>query len=385
MHGGNLRLAQERYGRKTFIDLSANINPFGPPPGVWQALQEGMADIVHYPDTQCKELIEALAARFGLPQDWIIAGNGAGELIFNVVWALRPRQVLIPLPAFSEYERAARAWGANVRHLPLGAGGWQSLPGNGSSAGAASGESPASFERDREVLQAFWSKSLRGGDMVFLCTPHNPTGSAMTPLQLETALEAAAIHNCTVVVDESFYDFLPDAERWSARRYLHECRHLIVLYSLTKFYSIPGLRLGAAFAHPETIQALNRVRDPWSVNCLAQRAGVLALKDDCFADAARERLAAAKAYFYAEFARRSFPRLTLLPTTVNFALIELREWSASEFTDQLARRGVLVRDCSNFQSLPGNYVRVAIKDIPSMKAFLDAVELLEKDESRCPA
>ena len=124
MHGGNLRRAQELYDLDSFIDLSANINPFGPPPGVWESLQQGLADIVNYPDPESRILIKTLAKHLGIQTESIMVGNGAGDLIFTIVQALKPKKVAIPIPTFSEYERAARSVGSEVSYIPLGPEGW---------------------------------------------------------------------------------------------------------------------------------------------------------------------------------------------------------------------------------------------------------------------
>ena len=124
MHGGNLRRAQELYSLATFIDLSANINPFGPPPEVWASIQQGMVDIVNYPDPESCALRQSLSNHLRIPTDSIMVGNGAGDLIFTIVQALKPKKVAIPLPTFSEYERAALSVGAEVSYIPLGPEGW---------------------------------------------------------------------------------------------------------------------------------------------------------------------------------------------------------------------------------------------------------------------
>lgn len=360
MHGGNLRRAQELYGLNSFIDLSANINPFGPPPGVWESLQHAMSEIVHYPDPESQVFRKILSSQLGLPTEKIMVGNGAGELIFTIVQALKPKKVVIPVPSFSEYERAAHSIGAEVNYIYLGPEGWQKLNCR---------TSESTNERNKRV-DGMLRDLLTGCDLLFLCSPHNPTGSVLEEDTLEQILRLTKELRCRVLFDESFLDFLPDESRTSARNYMSNNEHLIVLYSLTKFYSIPGLRLGTVFAPQSLLACFEHYRDPWSVNVLAQYAGIAALQDLSYPDDAREKLQESRAYFYLEFARANFSDLRLWPTTVNFALIEVLDHRSGDLIQHLGRLGIMVRDCSNFAGLPSNFIRVAIKDVLVMQQLI---------------
>nr|WP_041276455.1 threonine-phosphate decarboxylase CobD [Desulfosporosinus acidiphilus] len=352
MHGGNLRKAQENFGQREFVDLSANINPFGPPQGVWDCLKESLKEIVSYPDPECLALRTTLAGQLGLPLEEIMVGNGAGELIFTIVNALKPRKVAIPLPTFSEYERAAYSVGAQVSYIPLGAEGWNGYH----------------FSEEQ------WKEYLRECDLLFLCSPHNPTGSILQEKTFESILKLSSEMGCKILFDESFFDFLPEGQYKSARSYLTRHKHLIVLYSLTKFYSIPGLRLGAAYASRSMLDRFEGYRDPWSVNVLAQKAGISALMDQSYSRDVRHKIEESRSYFYQQFESLGFTQLKLLPTTVNFSLLEILDSSISKLIQYLGERGILVRDCRNFAGLEGNFIRVAIKDISAMKKLLEALK-----------
>lgn len=369
MHGGNLRWAKEHYGLEEFVDLSANINPFGPPEGVFERLQEGLPQIVHYPDPESKALRRKLSDLTGVPYDMIMVGNGAGELIYTLMQALRPKKVLIPLPAFSEYARAAAAVQAEISYWPLGATGWETI-------------SNASTPEESAALAATWEKALQGIGVLFLCSPHNPTGTLLSQQGFSVIMQAAQKEGCQVIFDESFYDFLPDDVRWSAREFLSRFSNLSVLFSLTKFYSLPGLRLGTVFAQAELLRALAGVRDPWSVNVLAQEAGLSALEDRKFSQRVRERLKESKGFFYQSFQDSGFVRWQLRPSRTNFALIEVRNQRATDLTERLGRKGILVRDCSSFAGLDGEFVRVAIKDKESMAQFLQALKDIQVELNR---
>jgi len=365
MHGGNLRRAQEIYGLTSFIDLSANINPFGPPPAVWPALQQGMPEIVHYPDPESQALRKTLSSHVGLPVEMIMVGNGAGELIFTIVQALKPNKVVIPIPTFSEYERAARAVGADVNYIPLGPEGWEKF-------NLLAGTS--ANEEDKGDTERKWRAYLEGCDLLFLCSPHNPSGSILKKGTFERILRLTKELGCRILFDESFLDFLPDESRKSTRAYLEGNDHLIVLYSLTKFYSLPGLRLGTVFAQESLLALFEQYRDPWSVNVLAQYAGIAVLEDLNYSNEVREKLNESRAYFYREFAQSNFLELRLWPSTVNFALIEILNHTSQALIEHLGRLGILVRDCSSFTGLPGEFIRVAIKDIFVMQRLIDGLK-----------
>lgn len=361
MHGGNLREAREKYGRGQFTDLSANINPFGPPEGVWQTLIEALPEITHYPDPEYKRLTQALAGHFQLSPEQVLVGNGAGELLFTLTLALQPKKVLIPMPGFSEYEKAAQAVNAEIQPLILGDEGWDSLPG-------------VELLEERLKFIDLWRKALEGCDLLYLNSPHNPTGSVLKSEQLQLILQIAQELDCWVMFDESFYEFLNDDERWSAKEFLLQNLKLIVLYSMTKFFSIPGLRLGALFAQPEILERVRKFRDPWSVNVLAEVAGVQALNDAAFPSQVRQKLNESRDFFYNEFKAANFSSLTLHRTTVNFALIEIKDRTAVEVVEELGVFGVLVRNCNTFIGLERQYIRVAIKDKDSMGRLIEGLK-----------
>ena len=373
MHGGNLRRAQELYGLASFIDLSANINPFGPPPGVWESIQQGMRDIVNYPDPESQVLRKTLSNHLGIPTESIMVGNGAGDLIFTIVQALKPKKVAIPIPTFSEYERAARSVGAEVSYIPLGPEGWAKF---------SQLDRNSENSRDERGVEQQWREFLQGCDLLFLCSPHNPTGSLLDKDLFERILRLTKEVGCRIIFDESFIDFLPDELRQSTRTYLKTNEHLIVLYSLTKFYSLPGLRLGTVFAHKSLLATFDQYRDPWSVNVLAQHAGIAALEDLKFPDDVREKLRESKSIFYQEFALCGFSNLRLWPTTVNFALIEVLNHTSGELIQHLGGQGILIRDCSNFTGLPGNFMRVAIKDIFVMQRLIEGLKTYYFEEEQ---
>ena len=338
-HGGNLRLAQARYGIEAgrILDFSANINPYGPSKAVLQALAQSLADVRHYPDPDCGLLRQSVAGHLGVPVDQVLPGNGASELIYLLARVLAWRRALIIQPTFSEYAAAVLAAGGQVREV---------------TARAAAGFVPS--------LTAV-AAALPGCDVLFCCQPNNPTGQLMDPAVLAELAGMTRQQGVSLVVDEAFLDFVPERAAYSALAILPHHPGLMVLYSLTKILAIPGLRLGALIAAPAILRRLQAARDPWSVNSLAQVAGVAGLQErahlaEGVAQVGRDREGLLKRL-------EGLPGVKALPGRANFLLLDIGEsgYASAELVDAMGQRGILVRDCGNFPGLEHGYIRVAVR------------------------
>lgn len=142
---------------------------------------------------------------------------------------------------------------------------------------------------------------------------------------------------------------------------------------MTKFYALPGLRLGAVFATPKILNQVKEHRDPWAVNILAEEAGIVAIEDQEYPDRVRRLLRESKDYFFQSFEQANLTHFSLLPSSVNFALIKILKGQSKDIVGELGKQGILVRDCGSFQGLEGEFIRVAIKDILSMQALIDGM------------
>lgn len=338
-HGGNIhRLRRnQQVSAQPFLDFSANINPLGLPESVIFALRTALPDIVHYPDPEGYALKTQIAASYALEYARLVLGNGAVELLYVLCHTLRPKNVLIPVPAFSEYERAARSSKARIHYLFL--------------------EKENGFALD---IHRFISH-LHGIDLCFLGNPNNPTGVLITVNDLETIAEAAQAEGCFVVVDESFMDFLPNAELYTCRSLLKKFSNLILLQSLTKFFAIPGLRLGFMACEPQLASDLCDSKDPWNVNSLAQIAGITALKDTVYQIKSKTALYNDLPIFYEQL--KEIPQFITYQPTVNFVLLELDKtnFTVRDLKECMEKRGILIRDCGNYPGLTKSFFRVAIK------------------------
>ena len=353
VHGGNIYGEQPASG--DWLDFSANVNPLGLSPAVHAAIESGIDEVVHYPDPEARELKQAIAQHYNLPVDQIVLGNGAAELFYLFFQTLRPHQVLLPVPSFSEYERAALAARCRVNYFGL--------------------EDEQDFRLDWDNLIG----ALPVADCIVLGNPNNPTGSLITRNELVHLLEELKGGPQWLVIDESFLDFLQYDSRYTVRDLTTEYPHLFVVQSMTKFYALPGLRLGFGVASPEVVARLESGKDVWNVNTLAQRAGVAALSDLDYQQASRQQLIGASQQLYAGLMR--IAGLRPLQPSVNFIMIDIRNtgYTSTALTALLRTRGILIRDCANYPGLDGqSFVRVAVRCPAENEQLLKALEAVIK-------
>lgn len=335
-HGGNVFAVARTLGvaPQQIVDFSASINPLGMAPGVRDALAECLEKLLHYPDKGATELKERLAGYHGISAAEVAVANGSTELIHLLPRVVGGKKGLIVAPAFAEYASALERAGWEIDFFTL--------------------QSDDDFSLSLAALQA---KLAQGYDLLFICNPANPTGSLLPRRDIEAVLEICRESGVFLVLDEAFIDF---CEEESAK---HEVRLLtrgIVLRSMTKFFAIPGLRLGYAIGAAETIGAIAALQDPWSVNTAAQVAGIASLSDDdycartrMYVDQERERLAEGLS---------GLPGVRVFSSRANYLLAQLRNgMTAAELRSRLMQDGVLIRDCGNFEGLDGSYFRVAVR------------------------
>lgn len=346
-HGGNVY--EDCPTGEPWLDFSANINPLGLSPLVREAILSRVDDIVHYPDPEARGLKEALASFYRVPQETIVLGNGAAELFYCFFYTVRPRRVLLPVPSFSEYEKAARAAGAEIRYLPLL---------------KKQGFAFDSKEAVRQIAQI---------DAIVLCTPNNPTGRLLTQKELCAFLDQLQGRGVWVVVDESFLDFREDREVYTMRHLTKRYPHLFVVQSMTKFFALPGLRLGFGIAEPKLCRRLEDGKDVWNVNFLAQMAGIAALSDKEYQEAARSFVRSEKKFLASALAK--FPGIEVFVPSVNFIFFRLQQGTdfLRRFLISLRERGILLRDCSNYSGLDGAYLRAAVRSRVENERLLEAM------------
>lgn len=323
LHGGNI------YQNNECIDFSANINPMGMPEHVRFQVIQNAALWEHYPDPECLMLRFSLAKREGVTPAQMVCGNGADDLIWRIVQTLHPKTALLAVPTFTEYARALRADGCDVKYHAL------------------------SPENDFLLDEAFLTRLHPELDMVILCNPNNPTGRLISPLLLAEICRKCEENEIFLLVDECFLDLVEGGEAFSAKQFFSP--HIIVLNAFTKTYSIPGLRLGYAIFHDEILA--ERIREAgqfWSVSTPAQVAGTAAVDETAYLEASRKLIREERAFLTQALTSLG---LRVFPSDANFILFQAKPG----LRRKLIEEHLLIRCCDNFEGLDGTYYRIAVQ------------------------
>ena len=365
-HGGNIYRAAEETGmpESKIIDFSASINPLGVPKSVVSAIVKSSRYLFNYPDPDATELRQYLSKHYHINIDSVLCGNGSTELIYLVARALKPGKVLIPQPAFSEYERAV--FQNIVPPTP---------PSPSRGKGEGGGGRLIKYlilnkENNFEIETDAFIKAMKGCDMAFLCNPNNPTGGLVKKREVLKIADAAKKMECYLAIDEAFIDFCPEN---SVIKNVQENPYLIVLRSMTKFYALSGLRIGYGVFPQHLIKKLNMHKEPWTVNTLAQKAGIAALNDKAY-----EKKTLALIRKEKKFLENIFKKVGIkfFHSDANFYLLKMS--NAVEICKKLKKKGILVRDCSNFRGLGRDYIRVAVKTRKDNEALIRALNLIKE-------
>jgi len=251
VHGGDI------YRNEILYDFSVNTNPYGPPEGILKAIQDSVVDISKYPDVFCEQLINKIAVKEGINSNQILCTNGAAEFFFAFCQALKPQKALLQAPAFAEYENALKTIDCKIEFYE-------------------SKKNPG-FQLQKDFIE----KLQEDLDVVFLCTPNNPTGVCISDGLLEQIIKKCQEQKIYLVLDICFLDFvgLGEQEKWINK--MQKNPYLILVKAFTKLYSIPGIRLG--YGMSSNISLLEKIKSmlqPWNVSSLAQTAGIAALKEE---------------------------------------------------------------------------------------------------------
>jgi L-threonine-O-3-phosphate decarboxylase len=339
-------------------DFSASINPWGPPASAIAAIQETLSQLKFYPDPNYSKLKLALAQYYHLESDYILPGNGSAELLTWAAWELAQQKLTYLItPAFGDYWRALRAFGAKIETyclLPF-----LNLSKKGDLPIIPTGDNQSNLDR------LFNNPPANSG--LLLNNPHNPTGKLWTREEILSCLDKFAL----VVIDEAFMDFLPPNQEQSLISLIREFPNLVILRSLTKFYSLPGLRIGYAIAHPERLQRWQKWRDPWSVNILAAAAAEVIIRDRSFQEQTWAWLPVAREELFQGLA--CIPQLQPLASAANFLLVHTTISSQQLQEKLLKKHHILIRDCLSFPELGDRYFRVAVRSQADNQKLLQAL------------
>ncbi|HEY9802092.1 MAG TPA: threonine-phosphate decarboxylase CobD [Leptolyngbyaceae cyanobacterium] len=375
-HGGNLAWAAAVAGcsADAIVDFSASISPLGPPQSAIAAISSQISNLRHYPDPDYSDLRLALGNFHQLPIEWILPGNGSAELLTLAGRELAQAATILITPAFGDYYRTLTAYNARVLEFPLLSAesgvlsGIQNLLSNATCFKSAK---PPSAVAPHHALNAPLPLTAPSTDYALLLNnPHNPTGKLFTRQAILPLLSQFAL----VVVDEAFMDFVPPDEEQSLIPVVQEYPNLVVLRSLTKFYSLPGLRLGYAIAHPDRLHKWQLWRDPWPVNTLAAAAAIAALKDEEFQAQTWQWLPPARQQLFQGLT--SIPGLQPHPSAANFLLVETQQSTVQLQQKLLQQYQILIRDCLSFKELGDRFFRIAVRSYSDNHRLLTALNTI---------
>ncbi|MCG0276787.1 MAG: threonine-phosphate decarboxylase CobD [Thermosediminibacteraceae bacterium] len=349
-HGGNIYEISKKCGLnyKEILDFSANINPLGFPNSVREIIKRKIDDIIYYPDSGQKEIKEAAAFYYGVKEENVLPGNGSVELINLIIEALRPTKVIIPSPTFTEYALASQSRRIRVELLDM---------------------TKNDFNWDDALIEAI-KKRICPGALVVICNPNNPTGHLIKKDIIKVLIAETEKKKAFLLLDEAFMDFVGEDES-SCTEVVHRS-NFIVLRSLTKFFALPGLRIGFALTNKELINEIEKLKDPWNVNTFAAAVGKAVLKDRAYIEKTREYIFREKEFLWNGL--KQFYCFQPFRPAANFIFVKITaEFKTSFLAGELLKRGIVIRECTDFAFLDDTYFRVAVKNRRANETLLETL------------
>ncbi len=350
--GKPIKEVERELGLTDIIKLASNENPLGPSPKAIEGVLEALNSLNFYPDGQSFELRQALSRHLDVPPEWIIVGNGADGVILETCMAYLDEgsEVVTSEHSFPMYDIFSYAMRAKVVKVPT-----------------------KNYGLDlKAIKQAISPKT----SLVFICNPNNPTGTILNRDEVEEFMESFP-EETLVVFDEAYFEFAPRDDFPDTIRFLKEGRkNVLILRTFSKAYGIAGLRLGYGIGHPEIIETLNKIKEPFAVNLLAQAAGIKALEDQEFVRRTVQTINEEKEFLYHEFKRLGLP---FIKSYTNFVMVEVNQ-DASSVMKSLLHKGVIVRPCGGYK-LP-HHLRITVGTREQNKRLIKALEeVLEETRS----
>lgn len=345
-HGGDVY----KYSGE-ILDFSSNINPLGIPDSFRKLLQERLEDFTRYPDISYREVRERIASYLGLTDiDSIIPGNGAVELIYKLAASSGMKSAAALRPTFSEYRRAAETAGLAFYDIPA-------------------------FKPDHSGLDIeMLLDNIRPQTLVIICNPNNPTGTAVEKRQMQELVKALQLKGCKLIIDEAFIEFTGEYPHNSMVTELEEHSNVTVIRAATKFFGMPGIRLGyAVTANSDTALKVRELMEPWNLNTAAVIAANSVFSDTGYIERSKIWIKTERDYLFK--ALNGFDKLETYPSAANFHLLRLngRHMDAQGLKEAMAEQGVLIRTPEGFNGLTEFHFRLAVKDRRSNDKLLEAL------------
>lgn len=335
IHGGDI------YRNRVNADFSVSINPLGMHEDVEKALQRAINRCQEYPDIEAQRLRQAVSSMLNVPGEYLLFGNGASELFMGIVHALRPKKTLIPVPSFYGYEYAADAAGGEIIYYFLN-------------------------EKEQFALSEDFIEALEDDiDILFLANPNNPTGKRIDGEYLRKLLKVCGEKKIYVVLDECFIEFC--GREFSMLSKLREYPNLIIVRAFTKTYGIPGVRLGyLACSNLSLSERIRKQLPEWNISTFAQETGMACVIQTEYVKKTVEYVKKERSFLTKNLEKQG---IHVFASEANFVLVH----SEKPLYEMLLKRGILIRNCTNFRGLSEGYYRIAVKQRKDNQKLLKVI------------
>ncbi len=339
-HGSDIEKICSCYNLKKedIVKFGSNVNPLGLSPKAARAIAEHVDLLSSYPDREYTALRNTISHYCGIPADFILPGNGSSELISLLIEERSPKHTLILGPTYSEYSRELSFSGSTQEYYHL--------------------QESSNFEPD---IPDLCRKLTQGYDFLILCNPNNPTSSAISREDLRRLISFCATKNIFVMIDETYVEFAPDINAITAVPLTQEFTNLMVLRGVSKFFAAPGMRLGYGITgNMDFLSKMREKQTPWSLNSIGAFAGEIMLQDEEYIKATRELILSERTRMLGEL--KLLPAYKVYPAYANFILLKILKEGLTSYDvfEACIRHGLMIRDCSSFQCLEGEFVRFCI-------------------------
>jgi len=339
-HGGDIWGLSRKYKvpLEKIVDFSAPINFLGPSPRALKAIKQFAEIIKFYPDPDPVELKNDICNYVGyVSPDNIVLGNGSMELIYRFAEAFTTGgEALIPVPSFTEYERVSLLVSARPKLVGM----------------------QPDFSLDIDSVKKNVGDNTR---LLFICNPHSPSGKLLDRDIILDLIEFCHERKVYVILDENYIDFVDPVEEYTLSHYVDKYENVFVVRSFSKFFGMPGIRIGYGIGCKKLVQKLEAIKQPWCINSLAMIAAREALKD-------KEYIKKSKVQIRREREKlinllNEIGLLKVFPSETNFLLVKIlkKGVSAKDLKERLAKRGILIRDCGDFHGLDESYFRITVR------------------------
>lgn len=353
-HGGDIWGFSRKYNipLEEVLEFSGPINFMGPPPKAVEAVKQNARLIKFYPDPNPVEFKSAIAKYVGhnVRTENILLGNGSIELIYMITELLsKPFKAVIPVPSFSEYEKAALRLGGEIQFVKL----------------------PKNFALEMDKIKASVTADTK---IMCICNPHSPSGTLYSKKEVIELVDFCQKKNIIFSIDENYIEFAEAGEVNTVAGMVKEYENLFVIRSVTKFYGMAGLRFGYAVAAEPLIEKLETVRQPWSINALASIATLAAFSDTEFIENTKQTIKKERANLSKKLGE--IEGLQVYPSTTNFLLVKIKNLkiNSTKLKELLAKEHILIRDCCTFVGLDDSYFRVTVRSAKDNQRLVDTIK-----------